>query len=71
MEVKSALYPNSNMPFLINEFSKNFEDFFTMAFYPEMTHLYDQTKNLKITAQDLRLTLLTFHESFPTVSGLI
>ena len=31
-----------------------------MSFYTEMTHLYDQTKNLKIKARDLRLTLVSF-----------
>ena len=36
---------NSNMPFLRNEFSKIFEDFFTMALFSEMTHIYDLSKN--------------------------
>ena len=29
-----------------NEFSKIFEDFFTMTLFTEMAHIYDQTKNL-------------------------
>ena len=37
-----------NVPFLRNEFSKIFEDFFTMTLFTKMTHIYDQTKKLKL-----------------------
>ena len=47
METISALDPNSNMPFLRNEFSKIFEDLFTMREFTEMTHIHDRPK-LKI-----------------------
>ena len=36
------------MPFLRNEFSKNFEDLFTMTLFAKMTHIYDQTKDKKL-----------------------
>ena len=36
---------NSYMPFLRNEFSKVFEDLFTIALFRKMTHIYDQMKN--------------------------
>ena len=43
----SASDQNSNMPFLRNEFSKIFEDLFTMTLFSKMTQIYDQTKNYK------------------------
>ena len=41
----SASDQNSNMPFLRNEFSKIFEDLFTITLFPMKTHISDQTKN--------------------------
>ena len=40
----------SNMPFLRNEFSEKFEEIFTITIFPEMTDIYDQTKQRKIKA---------------------
>ena len=37
----SASDQNSNMPFLRNEFSKVFEDLFTMTLFRKMAHIYD------------------------------
>ena len=49
------------MPFLRNEFLKIFEDVFTKMLFTEMTHIHDQRKKeLKIKAEDLRVTLVTF-----------
>ena len=45
MEAISLLDQNSNTPFLRNEFSKSFEDCFTITLLTKMTHIYDQTKN--------------------------
>ena len=45
METMSASDQNSTMPFLRNEFSKIFEEIFTMTLFTKMTHIYDQTKN--------------------------
>ena len=44
----SASDQNSNMPFSRNEFSKIFEDFFTMIFFTNMTHIYDVDDILKL-----------------------
>ena len=44
IEQISALDQNSYMPFMRNEFSKIFEDLFTMTKFTEMTHIYDLTK---------------------------
>ena len=51
------------MPFLRNEFSKIFEDFFTMTQFTEMTHIFDQTENEKINLKMIR-------ECFSTALGL-
>ena len=39
---------NSNMPLLRNDFSKIFEDLFTMTWFAKLTHIYDDTKNQKL-----------------------
>ena len=47
----SASDQNSNMPFLRilrNEFSKIFEDLFTMTKFTKITDIHDQTKDLKL-----------------------
>ena len=44
----SASDQSSNMPFFRNEFSKIFEDFFTMTLFKMITHIYDLTANLKL-----------------------
>ena len=48
LETIIASDQNSYMPFLRNEFSKICENLFTMTFFAEMTHFYDQMKNLKL-----------------------
>ena len=47
-ETMSASDQNSKMPFLRNEFSKIFEDLFTVTLFTKMIHFYDQTKNLEL-----------------------
>ena len=49
----SALDQNYNMPFLRNEFSKIFEELFTITYFPMMKIIYDQTKNLKLKLKTL------------------
>ena len=39
---------NSSMPFLRNEFSKIFEDLFTVTLFTEITRMFDRTKNFKL-----------------------
>ena len=48
------------MPFLRNEFSKIFEDLFTMKLFTEMTQIYDQANIKKNQPEDSRLTLVKF-----------
>ena len=36
------------MPFLRNEFTKTFEDFFTLTQSTEMTNIFDPTEKLKL-----------------------
>ena len=48
IDTMSASDQISNMPFLRNEFSKIFQDLFTMTLFTKMTHIYDQTKNNKL-----------------------
>ena len=44
-ETIDASDENSNMPLLRKEFSKIFEDLFTITFFKAMTNIYDRTKN--------------------------
>ena len=48
IETTGASDQNFSMPFLRNEFSKIYEDSFTMTKFSEMTHDYDQTKKKKL-----------------------
>ena len=45
METMNVSDQNSTMPFLRNEFSKIFEDIFTMTFFTKVTNINDHTKN--------------------------
>ena len=48
LERMSASDLNFNMPLSRNEFSKIFEDLFTMTLFEKMTDIYDRTKNRKL-----------------------
>ena len=64
----SAFDQNSNMPFLRNEFSKIFEELFTITLFSKMKIIYDQTK-INMFARKL-LKLNGTPESLPTAWGL-